>query len=63
MRTARRRSGDDVLASMASAGRCFPWLWSARARVREMGGGGKEMSCGRDFSDDLIRKLLEIAFF
>jgi hypothetical protein len=65
MRTAtRRRSGDDTLASMASAGRCFPWLWSARVRVQEMGGGdSKEMSRERDFSEDWIRKLLKIAFF
>jgi hypothetical protein len=27
------------------------------------GGGSKEMSHGRDFLEDFIRKLLEITFF
>jgi hypothetical protein len=49
---------------MASAARWFPWLWSTRAHVQELGGdGGKEMeldeiSWGRIF---VYSRLLDAA--
>jgi hypothetical protein len=54
----RRRSGGGTLTSMALVGRCFPWLWSARARAREMGSGGsKEIVTEEIFQRIQYRRL------